>query len=125
MNIAVWREKIVHDNKMDLPSVGNLYPMQPVKLREKGIGVVLDMIVIISKNPAQELMLCVMYGLDDILVIPREIEKTSTLSRRAKLGEDVLAGERHEVVGWIDFEDGAQMPEHPRGVVLKFEIVFG
>ena len=51
------------------------------------------MVVVVLQDLPQKLMLGVMDGLDDVLVISREIEKAATLSRGAELGKDVFAGQ--------------------------------
>lgn len=69
-------------------------------------------------------MLSVMDGFDDVFIVSRKIEETAALTRRSELREDVFAGERHEVVGGIELEYGAEMSEYPRRVVFELEIVF-
>lgn len=80
--------------------------------------------VIILQNLPQELVLAMVNRLDDVLVISRKVEKTSTLSWRSQFRQDIFAGQGHEVIGWIKLELCSQMSKHPRGVVLEFEIVF-
>lgn len=65
---------------MDLASIGYLDAVKAVELREKCIRVFLDMIIVVFKNFPEELVLCVMDRLDNIFVVPREIEETTTLS---------------------------------------------
>ena len=43
-------------------------------------------------------MLSVVDGLDDVLIVSREVEEATTLSRRAQFGKDIFAGEGHQVV---------------------------
>ena len=86
-----WK-KIVHDNEVDLASVGYLDAMQAVKLGKKGVWVLLDVCIVVLQDFAEEFVFGVMYGFDDVLVISREIEKASALAGGAELGEDVLAG---------------------------------
>jgi hypothetical protein len=52
-------------------------------------------------------VLGVMNGLNDVFVISRKIKEAPALARRSKLGEDILAGEGHEVICRVEFEDGA------------------
>ena len=71
-------------------------------------------------------MLRMSNGLDDEPVIAREVEERARLARRAQLGEDVLCGEREEVIGRIELEIVlSQLPKDPRGVIFKLEIVLG
>lgn len=77
---------------MDLASVGYLYAMQAVKLGKKGIGVLLNVCVVVLQDFAEKFVFGVVYSFDDVLVISGEIEKASALARRAELGKDVLAG---------------------------------
>jgi len=46
------REKVVHDNEMDLASVGYLNAVQAVKLRKKSVGVFLDVVVVVLEDLA-------------------------------------------------------------------------
>jgi len=62
-------------------------------------------------------------GLDDKAVVGRVVEKAATLARRAQLGENVLARERHEIVCRVDLELFPYGSEDPGGVVLEFEVV--
>jgi hypothetical protein len=76
---------------MNLAAIGYLYAMQTVELGKEGVWILLDVCVVVLQDFAEEFMFGVVYGLDDVFVVPREIEEASALSRRAKLGEDVLA----------------------------------
>ena len=66
-----------------------------------------------------------MDGFNDVLVIAREIKEAATLARGTQFREDILAGERHEIVGGIKSELGSKMPKYPWCVVLELKIVFG
>lgn len=46
MYVFVWREEVVHDDKVDLPAVGQLYPVQTVEAREERVRVALDVLVV-------------------------------------------------------------------------------
>jgi hypothetical protein len=118
-------EEVVHDNKMDLASIGYLNAVKPVELGQESVGVFLDMVIILLENFAEKLMFAVMNGLDDVLVVSRKVEEASTLAGRPKLGKNVLAGEGYQVIGRIQPKRGSKMAEHPRCIVLEFEVVLG
>jgi hypothetical protein len=82
-------------------------------------------LVVQWQDLSQKLVLGMVDGLDDVLVVTREVEKAAALSRRAQFRQDILAGQRHQVVGGIEVEPCAQVTEHPRCIVLEFEVVFG
>jgi hypothetical protein len=79
--VSVWREEVVHDHKMYLSPIGYLDSVQAIKLREQGVGVVLHMFVVIFQDSSQEFVLGMVDGLDDVLIVPRKVEKTTTLAR--------------------------------------------
>jgi hypothetical protein len=91
MYISMRREKIVHDDEMDLASIGYLHAVQAVKLGEKCVRVFLDVVVVVLQDLPEELVFGVVYGLDDVFVVSREIEEAAALAGRAKLGKDVFA----------------------------------
>jgi hypothetical protein len=76
---------------MDLASVGYLYAMQAVKLGKESVRVFLDVCVVVLEDFPKEFMLGVVNSFDDVLVVSGEIEKATTLTRRAKLRKYVLA----------------------------------
>jgi hypothetical protein len=116
-------EQIIHDDKMDLASVGYLYAMQAVELGKKSVGEFGNVVVVVPQDLAKKLVFGVVYGFDDVLVVAGEIEEAAALAGRAELGKDVLAGQRYEVVGGIELEVSAKMPEDPWSVVLELEVV--
>ena len=77
---------------MDFASIGYLYAMQTVKLGKKGVRVLLDVVVIVFENLAEELVFSVVDCFDNVLVVAGEIEEAATLAWRAELGKDVFAG---------------------------------
>ena len=88
--------------------------------------VALDVRVVLGEDAAEEFVLGVVDGLDDEAVVAREVEERAGLAGRAELGENVLRGEREEVVRGVEVEVVfAQLTEDPRRVVLEFEVVFG
>ena len=93
MDVAVWWEKVVHHNKVDFASIGYLYAMQTIELREKRIWVFLDVIIVILQYLPEEFVLGVVDRFDNVLVISREIEEATAFARRSKLGKNVLAGQ--------------------------------
>jgi hypothetical protein len=64
-----------------LSPIGYLDSVQAVELREQRVGVILHMFVVFFQDFSQEFVLGMMYGLDDVLVVPRKVEKTTTLAR--------------------------------------------
>ena len=48
MNIPMWRKQVIHDDKVNLPTIRNLHSVQPVKLRYESVGVVLDMLIVVT-----------------------------------------------------------------------------
>lgn len=70
---------------MDLPAIRYLDSVKAIKLRNQGVGITFDMGVVLSQYLPQELVLSMVYGFDDILIIPREIEKAPTFTGRAQL----------------------------------------
>jgi hypothetical protein len=85
------RKQIVHDDEVNLASIGYLYAMQAVKLGKKSVWVLLYVVVVVLEDLAEELVFGVVDSLDDVLVVAGEIEKAATLARRAQLGKDVFA----------------------------------
>lgn len=119
------REEVVHDDEVNLLTIGHLDPVQTVELREKSVGVFGDMLEVVLEDLAKKLMLGMVNGLDDVLVVTREVEETAALARRAKFGQYILARQRHEVICWVQSKACAEMAENPRRVVLKLEVVLG
>jgi hypothetical protein len=81
--------------------------------------------VVVLQDREQELVLAVPDRLDDEAVVARKVEERARLARRAELGQDVLGGEREEVVGRIEAEELADVAEDPGRVVLELEVVLG
>lgn len=125
VDIAMRREEVVHDDEMDLSPIRHLDTVKTIELRDQRVRVFLHVLVVFGKNLPQDLMLGVMNGLDDILIISRKVEEAPTLARRAQLGEDILAGEGHEVIGRVEAELCPETSKYPRGIVLEFEVILG
>ena len=120
----MWREKVIHDDEVDLTTMRELHAMEAVKAGDKSVRVVLHVLVVLLELPEQVGVLAVVDRLDDEPVVAREVEERSRLARRAKLREDVLGREGEEIVGWIKMEVVlAQLAEDPRSVVLELEVV--
>ena len=101
-----------------------LHPVQAIEPRQQGMRVALDVRMVGFEDVAEELVLGVVDGLDDEAVVAREVEEAARLARRAELGEDVLRGERDEVVGRVELEVVlAQLAEDERRVVFELEVV--
>ena len=77
------REKVVHDDEVNLLSIRHLHSVEAIELRQERVGIVGDMLVVIFQDLPQKLMLCVVNSLDDILVVSRKIKEATALTRRA------------------------------------------
>jgi hypothetical protein len=98
--------------------------MKSVKLGEKSIRVIYDVIIIVFQDLAKKLVLAVMNGFDNVLVIPREVEEATTLPWGPKLGKNVLPSERHQIIGRVQPKKGTKMSKDPGRIVLELEVVF-
>ena len=81
------------------------------------------MVVVVFENLAQEFVLGVVDGFNDVFVVSGEIEEAATLSRRAKFGQDVLPCERHQIVGRVQPEKSTQMSKDPGRIILELEVI--
>lgn len=86
MNVSMWREEVVHDNKVNLLAIRHLDAVEAVKLREERIWVLFDVIIVILENLSQKLVFGVMNRLDNVLVVSGKIEEAAALAGRPKLG---------------------------------------
>ena len=68
------------------------------------MGIALHVLVVLLQYPSEELVFRVVDRLDDEAVVAREVEERARLSGRAEFRQDVLRGEREEVVGGIELE---------------------
>lgn len=125
VDIFVCGKKVVHDDKVKFVAFGGLDTVQAIELAEQGVGVVLDMFVVLRKNFAEELCLVVVYSLDDVLVVAGEIKEAAGLARRAEFGEDIFVRQGHEIGGRINVEELPEVSKDPWSIVLEFEVVFG
>ena len=125
VDIAVRWEEVVHDNEMDLPPICHFDPVKTIELRNQRVWVFLHMLVVFGENLPQDLMFGVVDGLDDILIVSRKVEEAPALARRAQLREDILAGERHEVIGRVEAELCPETSKYPRCIVLEFKVILG
>lgn len=125
MDVAVRREEVVHDDKVDLLAVRELDAVEAVESREERVRIVLDVLVVLLEDAPEELVLRVPDRLDDEAVVAREVEERARLAGRAELGEDVLGGEGDEVVTRVEVEVLAEFAKDPGGVVLELEVVLG
>jgi hypothetical protein len=124
VNVLVQREEVVHDQEMDLLSARELHAVQAVEARDERVGVVHDVLVVCRQHAPQELVFGVVDRLDNEPVVPREVEETATLPGRAELRQDVLGGERKEVVRGVNVEVFlAEFAKDPRRVVFELEVV--
>ena len=67
----------------------------------------LNVLIVFLQYLAEELVFGMVNSLDDVLVVAGKIKEATAFTRRAQLRENVLAGERHEVVCGIYLEDMA------------------
>ena len=118
-------KQVVHDDEMDLASIGYLNAVEAVKLGKKRVWVVLYVVVVVLQNLSKELVFGVVNSLDDVLVVAREIEKAAALAWRAELGKNVFTCQRDKVIGRVELEGSAEMAEDPWCIVLELEVVLG
>jgi hypothetical protein len=90
VDIAMWREQIVHDDKVNLATAWQLDPMQAVEPRHERMRIVLDVCMVVLKDRPEVLVFGVMDRLDDETVVPREVEEGSRLSWRPEFGQNVF-----------------------------------
>lgn len=76
----MWWEQVVHDDKVDFPSVRHFHSVQAVELRNQRIRIALNMLVVIRQDLAKQFVFGMMNGLDDIFVVAREVKKAAALS---------------------------------------------
>lgn len=81
VDVAMRREEVVHNHEMNLPPPRQLDPMQSVEARKERVRVLLDVLVVLLEDLAQELVLRVSDRLDDEPVIAREVEERPRLAR--------------------------------------------
>ena len=71
----MWREKVVHNDEMDLASSRQLNTMQTIESTEERVRILLDVIKVLRKNAQQELVFRMSNRLDDEAVVTRKVEK--------------------------------------------------
>jgi hypothetical protein len=59
--------------------------MESVELREQGVWVVLDVVVVVLEDVAEEFVFALVDGLDDVFVVAGEVEEAFALSGRTQL----------------------------------------
>lgn len=109
---------------MDFLAICYLYSVKTVELGYERVRVSFHVGVVFSQYFPQEFVFGMVDGLDDILVVPGEVEEAATFTRGAEFREYILAGQRHEVVRGVELEFCSQVSEHPRRIVFEFEVVF-
>ena len=75
VNILMRREKVVHNDEMDLASSRQLNTMQAIEPAEERVRILLDVIKVLRKNAQQELVFRVSNRLDDEAVVARKVEE--------------------------------------------------
>ena len=85
------RKQVVHDDEVDLASVGYLNAMKAIKLGKKRVWVFLYVVVVVLQDLPEELVFGVVNRLDDVFVVAGKIKETAALAGRAQLRQDVLA----------------------------------
>jgi hypothetical protein len=123
VNVAMRREEVVHDNEVNLLPMRQLDAMQSVKPRDERMRVLLDVLVVVLEDGAEELVLAVPDGLDDEAVVAGEVEERAALAGGAEFGEDVFGGEGDEVVRGVEVKVLPKLAEDPGGVVFELEVV--
>jgi hypothetical protein len=83
MDITVGRKQVVHDDKVDLGASGEFDTVQAIEAREEGMGISLDMFVVLLEDRAEELVFGGVDGLDDEAVVAAKVEERARLARRA------------------------------------------
>ncbi len=81
MDVSVRREQIIHNHEVDFLPVWHLHAMKAVELGQKSVWVLRDMLVVFLEDLAEKLVLRVVNCLDDVLVVPREVEEAAALPR--------------------------------------------
>lgn len=117
-------KKVIHDDEVNLFSIWHLDSVEAVELRQERMGIVCDMFKVIFQDLPQKLMLCVVDSLDDILIVSGKIKKATTLAWRAQLRQNILARERHEIIGRVQPKKCTKMPEDPGRIILELEVIF-
>lgn len=80
MYVTMWGEEVVHDNEVDLPTIGYFDPVEPVELGQQRIRILVDMGIVFAQDLPEQFMFGVMYGFDDVFVVTREVEEAPTFS---------------------------------------------
>ena len=123
VNVFMRREKVVHYDEMYFAAIRHLDAVKAVELTEKGVRILLNVLVVIAKDLSKEFGFVMVNGFDYVFVVARKVEEAAGFARRSELGEDVFLGQRHEIVCGIDAEDGSQMAEDSRCIVFEFKVV--
>jgi hypothetical protein len=123
VNIAVRREKVVHDEKVDFSPSRQLDSMEAVESAEEGMWVLLDVLVIVLEYLAQELVFGMVDRLDDETVVPRKVKEGTRFAGGPEFGENVFGGEREEIVGRVEVKVLSKGAKDPGSVVLELEVV--
>ena len=77
----VGREKVVHDNEVNFPSVRQFDSMQTVEPRDESMRILLDVGVVFLQDLQKEFVLRVVDGLDDEPKVFRKVEESARLPR--------------------------------------------
>jgi hypothetical protein len=94
VDVAVRREEVVHDDKVDLAPPRQLDAVEAIETGQQGVRVGFDMFMIVLEDGSKELVLRVRNGFDDKPIVAREVEERAGLSGGAEFGQDVFGGER-------------------------------
>ena len=71
----MWREKVVHDDEVNLASSREFDAVQAVEPAQEGMWVRLDVFVILVKDGEKELVLCRSDSFDNESVVARKVEE--------------------------------------------------
>jgi hypothetical protein len=120
----MWREQVVHNDKVNLATARQLDPMETVEPRHERMRVVLDVRMVIFEDRPEVLVFGVVNGLDDEAVVSRKVEEGSRLSWRSEFGQDVFRRQGQQIVGRIQVKViFPQFSKDPRRIILELEVV--
>ena len=71
---------------MNLPPPRQFHTMQPIESRQKGMWILLNILVIFLQYTPQELMFGMSDRLDDEAIISRKVEERTRFTRRTQFG---------------------------------------
>ena len=70
MNILMWREKVIHDDEVNLSPSRQLHSVKSIEPRQQSMWVELDMLIVLFEDLSEELMFRVVNRFDDEAIVP-------------------------------------------------------